>query len=187
MCEMEVDENEWYEYEEVGVRVGVRNFGKFVTWFLVQKNISYKEVKVWPAFLNNVRAREKGDTTRPWKKNKEITGRMNLYRSKKEAQDKLLRKEVVEGKRELSKLMKKEEKRVCWEGTEVNKMMTVVEKELGEGKYEKVGTVATCLLQILLVVRARTMGGIDSKYHDRRYQPDEFMMSLMEFMRGRKV
>mgnify|MGYP006106298129 FL=1 len=25
------------------------------------------------------------------------------------------------------------------------------------------------------------------KYHDRRYQPDEFMMSLMEFMRGRKV
>ena len=139
MCEMEVDENEWYEYEEVGVRVGVRNFGKFVTWFLVQKNISYKEVKVWPAFLNNVRAREKGDTTRPWKKNKEITGRVNLYRSKKEAQDKLLRKEVVEGKRELSKLMKKEEKRVCWEGTEVNKMMKVVEKELGEGKYEKIG------------------------------------------------
>ena len=139
MCEMEVDENEWDEYEEVGVRVGVRNFGKFVTWFLVQKNISYKEVKVWPAFLNNVRAREKGDTTRPWKKNKEITGRMNLYRSKKEAQDKLLRKEVVEGKRELSKRMKNEEKRVCWEGTEVNKMMKVVEKELGEGKYEKVG------------------------------------------------
>ena len=61
MCEMEVDENEWYEYEEVGVR----NFGKFVTWFLVQKNISYKEIKVWPTFLNNVRAREKGDTTRP--------------------------------------------------------------------------------------------------------------------------
>ena len=135
MCEMEVDENEWYEYEEVGVR----NFGKFVTWFLVQKNISYKEVKVWPAFLNNVRARGKGDTTRPWKKNKEITGMVNLYRSKKEAQDKLLRKEVVEGKRELSKRMKKEEKRVCWEGTEVNKMMKVVEKELGEGKYEKVG------------------------------------------------
>ena len=25
------------------------------------------------------------------------------------------------------------------------------------------------------------------KYHDRRYQPDEFMMSLMEFMMGRKV
>ena len=50
MCEMEVDENEWYEYEEVGVRVGVRNFGKSVTWFLVQKNISYKEVQVWPAF-----------------------------------------------------------------------------------------------------------------------------------------
>ena len=50
MGEMEVDENEWYEYEEVGVRVGVRNFGKSVTWFLVQKNISYKEVQVWPAF-----------------------------------------------------------------------------------------------------------------------------------------
>jgi hypothetical protein len=118
----------------------VRNFGKFVTWFLVQKNISYKEVKVWLAFLNNVRAREKGDTTRPWGKNKEITGMVNLYRSKKEAQDKLLRKKVVEGKRELPKRMKNEEKRVCWERTEVNKMMKVVEKELGEGKYEKVGS-----------------------------------------------
>ena len=135
MDEMEVDENEWYEYEEVGVR----NFGKFVTWFLVQKNISYKEIKVWPTFLNNVRAREKGDTTRPWKKNKEIKDLVDLYRSKKEAQDKLLRKEAAEGKRELPKRMKNEEKRVCWEGTEVNKMMKVVEKELWEGKYEKVG------------------------------------------------
>jgi len=142
MDEMEVDENEWYEYEEVGVR----NFGKFVTWFLVQKNISYKEIKVWPTLLNNVRAREKGDTTRPWKKNKEIKDLVNLYRSKKEAQDKLLRKEAVEGKRELPKRMKNVEKRVCWEGNEMNKMMTVAEKELGEGKYEKVGTVATCLL-----------------------------------------
>jgi hypothetical protein len=49
----------------------------------------------------------------------------------------------VEGKRELPKRLKNEEKRVCWEGNEVNKMMTVAEKELGEGKYEKVGTVAT--------------------------------------------
>jgi alkylated DNA nucleotide flippase Atl1 len=56
--------------------------------------------------LNNVRARENGDTTRPWKKKKKSTGMVNLYRSKKEAQDKLLRKEVVEGKRELSKRMK---------------------------------------------------------------------------------
>ena len=64
---------------------------------------------------------------------------MDLYRSKKEAQDKLLRKEAAEGKRELPKRMKHEEKRVCWEGNEVNKMMTVAEKELGEGKYEKVG------------------------------------------------
>jgi hypothetical protein len=77
--------------------------------------------------LNNVRAREKGDTTRPWQKNKEIKDLVNLYRSKKEAQDKLLRKEVAEGKRELPKGMKNEEKRVCWEGNEVNKMMTVAE------------------------------------------------------------
>ena len=89
--------------------------------------------------LNNVRARENGDTTRPWKKKKKSTGMVNLYRSKKEAQDKLLRKEVVEGKRELPKRMKNEEKRVCWEGTDVNKMMKVVEKELWEGRYEKVG------------------------------------------------
>ena len=37
--------------------------------------------------LNDVRAREKDDTKRPWKKNKEITDLVNLYMSK-EAQDK---------------------------------------------------------------------------------------------------
>jgi hypothetical protein len=68
MSEMAVGENEWYEYEEVGVR----NFGKLATWFLIQKNISYKEVRARPDFLNDARAREKGDTTRPWKGNKEI-------------------------------------------------------------------------------------------------------------------
>ena len=46
------------------------------------------------------------------KKKKKSTGMVNLYTSKKEAQDKLLRKEVVEGKRELPKRMKNEEKRV---------------------------------------------------------------------------
>ena len=181
MDEMEVDENEWYEYEEVGVR----NFGKFVTWFLVQKNISYKEIKVWPTFLNNVRAREKGDTTRPWKKNKEIKDLVNLYRSKKEAQDKLLRKEAVEGKRELPKRMKNVEKRVCWEGNEMNKMMTVAEKELGEGKYEKVGTVATCLLQILFAVRASTMGGIEDPTEDVRVGEDGLSFTI-RFIKGWK-
>jgi hypothetical protein len=42
MCEVEVDENEWYEYEEVGVR----NFGKFVTggsWY--KRTLSTKKLR----------------------------------------------------------------------------------------------------------------------------------------------
>ena len=54
---------------------------------------------------------------------------------------------------------------------------------MGEGKYEKVGAVATCMLQILFAVRASTMGGIDDPTENVRVDEDGLSFTI-RFIKG---